>query len=41
VLHQPLTHLKSRSEDQGYLAVTRELFGLDEAAAGQAEEPAA
>ncbi|MBI2913763.1 MAG: glutamyl-tRNA reductase [Chloroflexi bacterium] len=40
VLHQPLTHLKSRSHDQGYLAVTRELFGLEEVTAGQAEEPA-
>ncbi len=29
VLHDPITRLKLHSEDQDYLAVTRELFGLD------------
>lgn len=29
VLHQPITRLKLHSDDQDYVAVTREIFGLD------------
>jgi glutamyl-tRNA reductase len=29
-LHRPLTRLKLHSGDQSYLAVTRDLFGLDD-----------
>ena len=41
VIHQTLSHLKLHSNDQDYLAVARELFGLDPGAAGEAAEPAA
>lgn len=41
VLHQPITRLKKHSDDQDYLAVTRELFGLDITAKDAESEPAA
>ncbi len=42
LLHQTLTRLKLHSEDQDYLAVTRDLFGLDDpGVAGETHEPAA
>ena len=42
VQHQTLTRLKLHSDDQDYLAVTRDLFGLDDPGlAGETHEPAA
>ncbi len=37
ILHSPLTRLKLHSSDQAYLAVTRDLFGLDDQPSAEGE----